>query len=81
MLIFTSNTLLAGVVQKPPHLHSGILVFEKETPYSHLDVVHSGIHNNIRTLYLNGLVHSKMYKDNPNEVVATYTKYFPRIDI
>jgi spermidine synthase len=77
LLLFTSNTLLAGVVQEPPHLHSGILVFEKETPYSHLDVVDSGIHNNIRTLYLNGLVHSKMYKDNPNELIATYTKYFP----
>ncbi|MCD6036900.1 MAG: speE [Nitrososphaeraceae archaeon] len=77
LLLFTSNTLLAGIVQEPPHLHSGILVFEKETPYSHLDVVDSGIHNNIRTLYLNGLVHSKMYKDNPNELVATYTKYFP----
>jgi spermidine synthase len=76
-LLFTSNTLLAGIVQEPPHLHSGILVFEKETPYSHLDVVDSGIHNNIRTLYLNGLVHSKMYKDNPNELIATYTKYFP----
>jgi hypothetical protein len=77
LLLFTSNTLLAGVVQEPPHLHSGILVFEKETPYSHLDVVDSGIHNNIRTLYLNGLVHSKMYKNNPNELIATYTKYFP----
>jgi spermidine synthase len=77
LLLFTSNTLLAGIVQEPPHLHSGILVFEKETPYSHLDVVDSGIHNNIRTLYLNGLVHSKMYKDNPNELIATYTKYFP----
>jgi spermidine synthase len=76
-LLFTSNTLLAGVVHEPPHLHSGILVFEKETPYSHLDVVDSGIHNNIRTLYLNGFVHSKMYKDNPNELIATYTKYFP----
>lgn len=53
--------------------HSGALIYENETPYSHLDVTDLG---NIRTLYLNGMTHSQMYKDRPNDLVITYTKYF-----
>jgi spermidine synthase len=54
-------------------IHTGTLVYEKETLYSHLDVIDSG---NIRTLYLDGNIHSQMYKDKPEELVNTYTKYF-----
>ena len=54
-------------------LHTGTLVYEKETLYSHLDVIDNG---NIRTLYLDGNIHSQMYKDKPEELVNTYTKYF-----
>lgn len=54
-------------------VHTGTLVYEKETLYSHLDVIDSG---NIRTLYLDGNIHSQMYKDRPDELVNTYTKYF-----
>ncbi|HEU4824569.1 MAG TPA: fused MFS/spermidine synthase [Nitrososphaeraceae archaeon] len=54
-------------------VHTGTLVYEKETLYSHLDVID---HGNIRTLYLDGNIHSQMYKDKPEELVNTYTKYF-----
>jgi spermidine synthase len=54
-------------------VHSGTPVYEKETLYSHLDVIDYG---NIRTLYLDGNIHSQMYKDKPEELVNTYTKYF-----
>ena len=54
-------------------VHTGTLVYEKETLYSHLDVSDRG---NIRTLYLDGNIHSQMYKDKPDELVNTYTKYF-----
>jgi spermidine synthase len=54
-------------------VHTGTLVYEKETLYSHLDVIDNG---NIRTLYLDGNIHSQMYKDKPEELVNTYTKYF-----
>jgi spermidine synthase len=52
---------------------TGTLVYEKETLYSHLDVIDNG---NIRTLYLDGNKHSQMYKDKPEELAITYTKYF-----
>ncbi len=68
-LIFSPSTsVVMGLVS-----HSGKLLYEKETPYSHLDVTDSG---NSRTLYLNGLPHSRMYVDRPNELAITYTKYF-----
>lgn len=51
----------------------GTLVYEKETLYSHLDVIDRG---NTRTLYLDGNIHSQMHKDKPEELVNTYTKYF-----
>ncbi len=68
LLFLPTSSLVAGAVS-----HTGTLVYEKETLYSHLDVTDSG---NVRTLYLNGLAHSAMYKDDPNELVLTYTKYF-----
>ena len=70
LLFFPSTSLSsAGNVM----VHAGTLVYEKETLYSHLDVIDSG---NIRTLYLDGNIHSQMYKDKPEELVNTYTKYF-----
>jgi spermidine synthase len=64
------NLSSAGTVMIHP---TGALVYEKETLYSHLDVIDNG---NIRTLYLDGNIHSQMYKDKPEELVNTYTKYF-----
>ena len=70
LLFFPSISLSStGAVM----VHTGTLVYEKETLYSHLDVIDSG---NIRTLYLDGNIHSQMYKDKPEELVNTYTKYF-----
>lgn len=69
---------------------SGTVVYETETPYSQLQVVDSrrpasdGSITNIespyfrvRSLYLNGDLHSRMYMERPNELAVTYTKYFP----
>jgi spermidine synthase len=64
------NLSSAGTLMVHP---TGTLVYEKETLYSHLDVIDRG---NIRTLYLDGNTHSQMYKDKPEELVNTYTKYF-----
>lgn len=70
LLFFPSISLSStGTVM----VHTGTLVYEKETLYSHLDVIDYG---NIRTLYLDGKIHSQMYKDKPEELVNTYTKYF-----
>ena len=70
LLFFPSISLSStGTVM----VHTGTLVYEKETLYSHLDVIDYG---NIRTLYLDGNIHSQMYKDKPEELVNTYTKYF-----
>jgi spermidine synthase len=70
LLFFPSISLSsAGNVM----VHTGTLVYEKETLYSHLDVIDYG---NIRTLYLDGNIHSQMYKDKPEELFNTYTKYF-----
>jgi spermidine synthase len=64
------NLSSAGNVMIHP---TGTLVYEKETLYSHLDVIDNG---NIRTLYLDGNIHSQMYKGKPEELAITYTKYF-----
>lgn len=53
--------------------HTGNVIYEKETPYSHLDVVDS---KGTRTLYLNGLPHSAMYLNNSNDLVFLYTEMF-----
>jgi predicted membrane-bound spermidine synthase len=73
-------------------LVSGTVIYETQTPYSSLQVVDSrrssaatdGSSNDIdspyyrvRSLYLNGDLHSRMYIDRPNELAVTYTKYFP----
>jgi spermidine synthase len=64
------NLSSAGSIMIHP---TGALVYEKETLYSHLDVIDNG---NIRTLYLDGNIHSQMYKDKPEELANAYTKYF-----
>ncbi|MBI3022605.1 MAG: fused MFS/spermidine synthase, partial [Thaumarchaeota archaeon] len=62
---------LAAVTSGAP-IHAGS-VYEKETPYSHLDVVDVG---GRRTLYLNSLPNSAMDIDEPTRLVFTYTRYF-----
>lgn len=54
-------------------VYSGSLVYQDETPYSHLDVVDQGSR---RILYLNGLPHSGMDLTDPNRLVFAYTTYF-----
>jgi len=69
IILFTpSSSIVTGLMS-----HTGTVVFEEETPYSHLDVVDF---DNKRTLYLNGMRHSQMDKDNPNDLVLKYTQYF-----
>jgi len=68
LLLSPASALLVGA-----YTHSGNVLYEKETPYSHLDVVDSG---GIRTLYLNGMPHSAMYLNGSSNLVFTYTKYF-----
>ena len=69
IVLFSPWTSVVGSII--PHI--GETVFEKETPYSHLDVIDSG---NIRTLYLNGMRHSAMNLNDPSDLVLQYTKYF-----
>ena len=69
IILFTpSSSIVTGLMP-----HTGTVIIEEETQYSHLDVVDS---DNKRTLYLNGMRHSQMDKDNPNDLVLKYTKYF-----
>jgi len=69
LILFTpSSSIVTGLMP-----HTGTVIIEEETQYSHLDVVDF---DNKRTLYLNGMRHSQMDKDNPNELVLEYTKYF-----
>ena len=53
--------------------HNGTLLYEKETLFSHLDVVKYG--NNI-SMYLDGMRHSSMNVNDPLDLVIDYTKYF-----
>ena len=68
ILLTPTSSIVTGLMP-----HTGTVILEEETQYSHLDVVDS---DNKRTLYLNGMRHSQMDKDNPNELVLKYTKYF-----
>ena len=70
VILFTpSSSIVTGLMP-----HTGTVVLETETEYSHLDVVDSS--DNKRTLYLNGMRHSQMDKDNPNDLILKYSKYF-----
>ena len=69
LILFTpSSAIVTGLLP-----HTGTVILETETEYSHLDVVDS---DNKRTLYLNGMRHSQIDKDNPNDLILKYTKYF-----
>jgi len=73
VIIFFLIYLPASALVIAAFSHSGDLVYEKETPYSHLEVIDT---LGFRSLVLDGMVHSKMTKDNPNDLVIRYTKYF-----
>ena len=68
LLIAPWSSAVVGLI---PHI--GESIYEKETPYSHLDVTDSG---KIRTLFINGMIHGKMNLDDPSELVIDYTRYF-----
>ena len=53
--------------------HNGKLIYEKETPFSHLDIVEYG--NNV-SMYLDGMRHSSMNTKDPLDLVIDYTEYF-----
>ncbi|AJM91607.1 spermidine synthase [Nitrosopumilus piranensis] len=53
--------------------HNGQLIFEKETMFSHLDIIEFGDN---RSLYLDGLRHSSMNMRDPLDLVIDYTEYF-----
>ena len=53
--------------------HNGTLIYEKETPFSHLDIIEYG--NNI-SMYLDGNRHSSMNVKDPLDLVIDYTEYF-----
>jgi len=53
--------------------HNGTLIYEKETLFSHLDVIEFGDN---RSLYLDGMRHSSMDMSDPLDLVIDYTKYF-----
>lgn len=69
LLLATSATsTLTQVIAR-----SGSVVYEKETPYSLLDVVDLDTR---RTLYLNGLPQSAMDINDPTRLVYAYTAFF-----
>lgn len=53
--------------------HNGTLIFEKETMFSHLDVIE---YADNRSLYLDGMRHSSMNMRDPLDLVIDYTEYF-----
>ena len=53
--------------------HNGTLIFEKETLFSHMDIIEYGDN---RSLYLDGLKHSSMNIRDPLDLVVDYTEYF-----
>jgi spermidine synthase len=71
VLLVVSTSLTQSAPQVA--LHNGSAIYEKQTPYSTLDVVDLG---NIRTLFLNGIPQSSMELDNPTHLVYDYTTFF-----
>lgn len=59
------------------HFHPGIVIYETETLYSHLDVIDNYNSINNRVLFLNGYPHSIMDRSDPNTLESKYTKFFP----
>jgi len=56
-----------------PFPHNGNLIYDKETLFSHLDVIEFGDN---RSLYLDGMRHSSMNLNDPLDLVIDYTEYF-----
>jgi spermidine synthase len=54
-------------------MNNGSTIYEKQTPYSTLDVVDVG---NVRTLFLNGIPQSSMYLNDSTKLVYFYTTFF-----
>jgi spermidine synthase len=75
-LVFDDNEIISLDFHNL-HFFPGKLIHEAETLYSHLDVVDNYNSINNRALFLNGYLHSEMNKDNPNDLVVDYTKFFP----
>jgi spermidine synthase len=73
VLIFL--VISTSLTQSSPQvaLKNGSAIYEKQTPYSTLDVVDLG---NVRTLFLNGIPQSSMYLDNTTKLVYPYTTFF-----
>jgi spermidine synthase len=65
----------ASLTQSSPQvaLHSGVALYEKQTPYSTLDVIDEGT---VRTLFLNGIPQSSMDLQRPDKLVYQYTVFF-----
>lgn len=75
-LVFDDNQIISLDFHNV-HFYPGKLIHEAETLYSHLDVIDNYNSKNNRALFLNGYLHSEMNKDNPNDLVVDYTKFFP----
>jgi len=73
LMLFLSNTFL--VVNPVSYGYFGNMVYQKETPYAHLDVVDS-VDNTQRALFLDGNIHSIMNKQDPTQLLI-YTRFFP----
>ena len=68
ILIFPWSSLSTNSIS-----HNGTLIYEKETLFSHLDIIEFG-HD--RSLYLDGIRHSSMNLNDPLDLVIDYTEYF-----
>ena len=68
LLIVTWSSLSVNTIP-----HNGTLLYEKETLFSHLDIVKYG--SNI-SMYLDGMRHSSMNVNDPLDLVIDYTEYF-----
>jgi spermidine synthase len=71
VLLVVSSSLTQSAPQVA--LHNGSAIYEKQTPYSTLDVVDVG---SLRTLFLNGIPQSSMDLNHPDQLVYQYTVYF-----
>jgi len=69
ILVMPSSSVVVGII---PH-SVGDTIYEKETLYSHLDVIDSG---DTRTLFLDGMRHSAMNLNDPRDLVLHYTEFF-----
>jgi spermidine synthase len=71
-LVLLSNTFLRS---NSVPFYTGTLVYQKETPYVHLEVVDT-LDNRERQLLLDGGLHSTLNKTKP-DALTDYTSFFP----